>query len=96
MFSGHQDSKSLTLKGYFFVEAEWAFSTCKIILNNVYLCYQSDKNILKTNENHLKAKKFIVCFWELHFKKTLFSKQREDQIPVLYQLPVNNKICLSV
>ena len=73
----------------------WVMSTYTIILNNVYLLYQSNKKILKTNINHLKAKKFIICNQKLHFKKTLFSKQREDQIPFWYQLTVNNKICLS-
>ena len=40
-----------------FVGAELAMSTCTLILNNVYLLYQSNKNILKTNINQLKAKK---------------------------------------
>ena len=63
--------------------------------HNVYLLYQSNEKILKTNINHLKASKFIICYQKLNFKKTLFSKQKEDQIPVWYQLTVNNKICLS-
>ena len=45
---------------------------------------------------HLLGKKFIICCWKMYFKKTLFSKQREDQISVWYKLTVNNKICLSV
>ena len=53
--------------------------TCTIILNNVYFLYQSNKKILKTNINHLKAKKFIICYQNLDFKKTLSSKQSEDK-----------------
>ena len=49
--------------------------------HNVYLLYQSNEKTLKTNINHLKASKFIICYQKLNFKKTLFSKQKEDQIP---------------
>ena len=65
--SGEQKSNHEDL---FVVEAEWTVSRCT--LNNVYLLYQGKKKkILKSNINHLKAKKFIICFWNLHSKKIL-------------------------
>ena len=47
--------------------------TWTIILNNAYFLYQSKKQLIKTNINHWKVKKFIICDRKLHSKETLFS-----------------------
>ena len=50
----------------------------------------------KNKYKSLKGKEIHNLYRKLHSKTTLFSKHREDQIPVWYQLTINNKVCLSV